>query len=275
VARKQLSKESLRWFDLSNYKKTKTMGIPGWNAVLQFRSLLRNCLHKPGLDDFVKGCLAALMDSPIPEKAYSRNTAVLGVSGPRVSDMRVIDVFYADEYFDDPRFADALEQCKKWDESLSREGIEFAFRGGHDLPLLDMSFDDYAASKGIELHSETRIFVDLHASDTQLIADFTDWLARKRLERKIKACDRPITEDDTREWARYGVLPYMDLQLFSAYTGLKFTQWQVGQLLFPNEDIDPAERIRKVVRPMAESLMEESFLAAFDNQVSRTESKTM
>lgn len=269
----RITKDDLSWFKLSNYEAAKTMGLLGWRNALLLRYTTRgliDSIRSPTLDDPVFSMFAQLLLTPITKGMISSFSPRLAKGFSRVWDVSVLDVFTSGKgSMLSSIYAEPLEQCEEYCKRLDEDAF---LSRDDDLPLVHMSFDDYKASKGYTDHNQ-HVIVDLLASDEQLINDFTQWLAEKRAARNMRTFNRAITEDDTREWARYQILPYIDLQLFCAYTRTKLTQWDIGNLLFPGEDINPAERIRKVVKSKAEQTMDGNFLAALDEQVVRTERK--
>ncbi len=124
----------------------------------------------------------------------------------------------------------------------------------------------------IEGHSST-VMVNLDASDDQIINDFRKWLADKREKQESRPPKKMITSEQTAKWRTYEILAYLDLTLWARANNKKITNELMGSTLFPNIDVNKAERIRKVVEPMALELMRPSFFFALISQISEEESK--
>lgn len=101
------------------------------------------------------------------------------------------------------------------------------------------------------------IEVDLTATDDQLIGDFKEWLSRQREDVTLTNASKKGFTDATRgQWVRNRVLAYLDLQVLGLAFNVDLKQHEVASLLFPDETgIDVVERVRKVVKPLADSLI--------------------
>ena len=110
--------------------------------------------------------------------------------------------------------------------------------------------------------------VDLTVSDTFLLESFKTWLADARrswrqASESLSGRTAPqITElsgigrnrVDTKEWARIGLLPCMDLLLHAACIGKKLANQKLGQLLNRDRTLT-GDAARKTVRPLAKSFL--------------------
>ncbi len=112
-----------------------------------------------------------------------------------------------------------------------------------------------------------KIYVDLNATDNQLKADFNSWLKAKRKATERNVRKRGFTEIDFNKWKTYKILPYIDLILISHSQGKTLTQSQAGDLLFLNETIDRAEKIRKTIKPLAEEILTTKTICAIERQI--------
>lgn len=143
--------------------------------------------------------------------------------------------------------------------------------------LLRRSFADYvrgAESEGsLPLSGSEFVSVNLNASDETLRRDFDAWLACKRMSQSMQVPRGDIGEKELLRWARYRVLAYIDLRIFAASRGCTLPLALAGNVLFPDEDIDPAERISSTVRPLADMLMSLPFVAAVSEQAARAVAK--
>jgi len=78
-----------------------------------------------------------------------------------------------------------------------------------------------------------------------------------------------FTEKNFERWVRLQVLAYMDLKIIGLYEGEKLTYYNVGVLLFPDSlelDIDPTDRVKQSVKPLANSLLMNESLSVLGGQ---------
>nr|WP_255650765.1 DUF6387 family protein [Cupriavidus sp. DB3] len=167
-----------------------------------------------------------------------------------------------------------LEQCIAYEKE--REGDDLSVP---NLPwqkyrsVIGQSFDDYVRENEI-FHAGTQVNVDLNASDSEILADFKDWLAQKRRAAGSMAAKRRTDNKDFESWVKNRVLPYIDLLLLSQATGRPLTHSLAGELLFWDEDVDATEKVRKTVRPLAMQLLDSQFIAAIERQPDGVEGKS-
>lgn len=102
------------------------------------------------------------------------------------------------------------------------------------------------------------ITVDLDSDDETLKLAFSVWLAgtRSQMSERFK---KPISDDDFQKWLKYRVLAAFDLYQWAEIQGIRFTNNQIANALFPpsavtieDRDVDMGERVRKVVKPLME-----------------------
>ncbi len=112
--------------------------------------------------------------------------------------------------------------------------------------------------------------INLFATDEQIKQDFTDWLENSRRMADIKPQKKLFSQVNFDYWIEYGVIQYLDLVLIAKIEGKKITQNQLARLIFPNEhEIDIVERLRKVTKPTAESLMKNQTYKSLSLQLGR------
>lgn len=112
--------------------------------------------------------------------------------------------------------------------------------------------------------------VDLHATDEHIIQDFKNWLSDTRNTLAKASAKRIFSSLDFAEWGEYKILPYLDLKIWSIYSGSKITQAMIGNAIFPDElDVDTTERIRKTTKKKAEWLMNHSVVDALGVQLKK------
>jgi len=107
-------------------------------------------------------------------------------------------------------------------------------------------FDDYNGLKEAPM-----IKVDLGASDANLKEAFSNWLAETRKSQEAEKKKKVIYE----RWARYGILPYMDLYIWSLETGSIIPD-RVYSSAISTYDAGEAN-LRKTVAPLSLSLLKD------------------
>lgn len=98
---------------------------------------------------------------------------------------------------------------------------------------------------------ESVITVDLNASDAVLKESFTAWLKRARASQAANIPKRTKPLHD--RWARYGLLPYLDLLIWSIETGIHIPD-RVMSAAISRHDAGEAN-LRKTIAPLAAELM--------------------
>ncbi|WP_426992078.1 DUF6387 family protein [Methylomonas sp. CM2] len=137
-----------------------------------------------------------------------------------------------------PVFFDYLE--------LEKQSRDAAYTMSYRNDELKKYFDDYCEPWGF---GNAILSVGLHATDEHIIQDFKIWLAKTRKLLAKASAKRVFTNADFSEWTEYKILPYLDLQIWSIYSGSRITQAMIGNAIFPDElDVDTTERIRKTTK---------------------------
>ena len=139
------------------------------------------------------------------------------------------------------------------------------------INLLSQPFDDVDHRSSKDATSLKTIAVDLNASDKTILNDFAKWLEEAR--KYYSALKRKhITDSDMRDWSEYKVLQYLDLSLWAKLANIEISDAVMGRALFPEEyDVALAERIRKVVRHKAKTVISSSFVWAILSQIESSE----
>ncbi|ELA9712674.1 TPA: hypothetical protein KD131_004746 [Vibrio parahaemolyticus] len=88
------------------------------------------------------------------------------------------------------------------------------------------------------------ITVDLDQDDETLELAFKIWLAGVRGE--MGEAKKPFSSKDFIEWKKFGVLPAFDLKLWATLNGGKYTNKLLADTLWPLDEEDTTERLRKV-----------------------------
>ena len=241
------------WFDLSKYERAKSLGPVGWYLELKRRKATLSG------SAYVKGKVAPNSKpadwewhkmrtaQPIREQPLlpegSEESYGFSVDVRPVSSMRMIDLALQasrDAHIDkqDGKDFGLSHRWKVIADPAQSLPIELA-----DLPV---QIDHHQAS-GVK----TGIWVDLSASDALLKEAFSLWLREAReAEQTLNRKPRTPLYD---RWARYGLLPYLDLLTWSMETSTHIPD-RVMSAAISRYDYGEAN-LRKTIAPLAAELM--------------------
>lgn len=252
------------WFDLAKYSECETFGAVAWLEQLERRQELLE-LHpsrvhvsipedpeswQTFLFDFWKHAMHestqkvryAPLDSPSNGKIYE------WMASPNSQPIRKISA--EDLAWQIIRDRDAERAGKvplglstRWDAINPDKVSAFTFISYIEAPL---SINHYKGALEIPI-----IQVDVGASDAVLKAAFSAWLKTVRGSQKAELPKRPKALYG--RWARYGVLPYLDLMIWSMETGIHIPD-RVMSAAISTYDAGEAN-LRKTVAPLAEGLL--------------------
>ncbi|HDR9274883.1 TPA: hypothetical protein QDB24_002963 [Burkholderia vietnamiensis] len=116
------------------------------------------------------------------------------------------------------------------------------------------------------------VSVNLHASEKRLVEDFISWIRKTKFALRIPEKKNHFTESDMRKWHRNRILAYFDLKYWCEATGAEISDYQMGVALFPDEvdAANPADKVRKSVRPAAAEAFTPTISAALVDQALET-----
>lgn len=229
------------WFDLEKYRGCAEFGPVEWYACILARA--RVLPHVPGLrylepGDFssIRAKLAALRACPLNARLPADLSKRLTV-----------------------RFAtwDELAKTARTDRILRTE----------QAPMWDTLAVDTApdAQGGLSPEGELWIpgwfereqdaavaIVDLATTDAVLEGEFKAWLAKARAARPPQRPTRNRPAID--RWAGYGLLPYIDLAIWSLETDTKISEAKMAAAIYSDPCAEP-DKIGDTVAPLARALM--------------------
>lgn len=262
MARISINKDYEKVFEfieLDKYKDVKKMDLIGWCNMLVYRHIL----FRRSLDnDLGEKVVASISLSPLGHLAFSDDLIIGGGPYSPVNDMNVLMSWERQEIIREklPHFVPLLE---KWESAMNTPGPAFLpdelCSSMHSLFLEN---DIYPGS-----FKTAFVEVDLGASDEELVDGLKVWLSEKRTE-LIKhnvqtSRKKAFTQKDCQDWSDKKVLEYLDILIFSKFFGVNPPNHAIGSFLFPDEyDTDLSERVRKVIKPLAESLMQSETLSS-------------
>ncbi len=106
--------------------------------------------------------------------------------------------------------------------------------------------DDTLISLGCHHAGFKVIAVDISDNDNKIIEDMREWLEQKR-----KGSKERLTDSKKDRLIENKIIPCMDLLFWSEHKGISYTDAQLGDMLYPFEDFNRAEKVRKKTRPEA------------------------
>ncbi|MGT2506435.1 DUF6387 family protein [Cupriavidus basilensis] len=282
----KLGRRDFEWFDAKRYEAAARYTPADWANALGLRASL-SLLVKFGHAS-AEPLVANWLADPVNLRPRS---PMLGPGGPAIRDQTVHEAYQNGMQLEHGVMGDLLRECcPEWGVGLPGWGREplgpdqmqrltaslgdlaQLRRAQYDaIPLLEQSLNNfklpYDPMTRAGLAGVVVLNVDLSASDEQLRQEFDAWLTTKRSLHDMGFPNmRPVKRkggrvvvdgvtDHLRDAQAYRVLPYIDLRLFAQIRQGELTQALAGELLFPDEDTDSTEKVRKYTAPLAEYLM--------------------
>jgi len=241
------------WFDLKNYEAFKTMSLVEWIKRLSDRHLYYGIFgsYQNGyIRDDVEEEEVRLFLSRAADCLKKGDSTILVSDVPKSSRSSVND----------------LTMFEVWIMAQDDRLIHIQPDRCEDAFNEEIVFQPY----GIDEDHQAIVNINLFATDEQIKQDFTDWLENSRRMTDIKPQKKLFSQVDFDYWIEYGVIQYLDLVLIAKIEGKKITQNQLARLIFPNEyNIDIVERLRKVTKPTAESLMKNKTYKSLSVQLAK------
>lgn len=248
----------LKRFDIADYAKCYQLDLIGWHKVLLFRYTLSSQIGKGNRtaesSNSIDSMVTSILIDPLPrvewDNSFMEKSPIVSVT-----DLQIVDFWFAKEYF--LYMDDAVEACELLEQQMASSNSQ------ENAPeLVHRSMHSYCLEHEIYTGSnhEAKVSVDLYATDDQLRAEFNEWLSVKRTEMELAEAEpirrKLFSNRDMRQWCEMQVLAYIDLKIIEKQYKLKIPNHVLGELLFLDTiDIDVTERVRKVVKPIASSLM--------------------
>ena len=104
-------------------------------------------------------------------------------------------------------------------------------------------------------------YIDLNQNDKVLEAAFVEKLKEVRAAEAKRS--RRISDAEIRKIVEYRVFAFIDLYLYSVFSGRKFTDWEMANMIYPPShdtppNFDAVDRIARTVRPKAMTLLKDT-----------------
>jgi hypothetical protein len=231
-------KEKATWFSLENYRECKSFSAADWLLNLWMRSEPWHYYVTPEQPQLLEiGLITSMLDH-LRDTPITRANAV-----PLAKPVRSLCFSdLAERILSDKRQPAAV---KIWDEVMSYGGGESRELRAPVNTITTMFDSGHPA------------LVDLCAPDSVLVDAFKAWLKDVRVTQSAVAESKrglPAYKK-YKKWASYGLLPYMDLVIWSKEKGLEITHETMTAIVVPFAEAIGNTRIRDTVAPLAERLM--------------------
>lgn len=271
------------WFDLRKYERCQSFGFAEWYrelenraiAVAHFRGEIKdaNGATLYDYDELVRLTLAAIWEhgtlatsmevdahTPLirPIAVHLTEGGIDHHSFP-VRNYSQFDLAFL--LFSDLQDPDStLAEMRRYVEAPIVPDAQRSAMASRLCKPLNEWIEAAEARLGNDGRTEAIVNVDLRASDELLEKAFSAWLSAQR--NKLGSRNRrAIPESALAKWHKQRVLPYLDLTLWQLAEGKALPFHRIADALFPDDvDVDLTERVRKVTRRNAESLIDFAFL---------------
>ncbi|MGV8862881.1 MAG: DUF6387 family protein [Pseudomonas sp.] len=241
------------WFDLSNYNSPEN--ADEWGANIELRSRFLETKDRLSIDK-QRAFFEIFAGRSIENfNLGDRHTNPFPVRTMNAADMAVISASWSVD--------------QGWQE-LYQKVCSVVGQPGH-WELLDEIIAIYQKEESLkndaigkvgwlapEFCHGIPITVDLDSDDETLKLSFSIWLAgaRDEINNRFK---RSFNDEDFQKWHKFKILAAFDLYQWAEINGVRLTNTQIANALFPPEsvsmedrDIDMGERLRKVIKPLME-----------------------
>lgn len=265
MAKVERASDLPEWFDIGKYNDCESFGAIEWFDQLSRRAKLFESnaawmsplsiskIDRPEVLSVWRALTFGEYESIQSDPLRKRDAQCLERADSQpISSIGTIDFFYQ-RMRDSVAARDGLcpvEKSLRWNalDDSSIAGID-AIRAAQNYPLY---FEAYPPQR--PPHAVIR--VDLGATDSALKKSFDSWLAQARAE--LPADVRKPANPIYSKWARYGLLPYLDLRLWEEGTGNKIPDRVMSRAISRNEHYEMGEEnIRKTLAPLANRLMKD------------------
>ena len=261
------------WFSLEKYGAAETLDAAGWYIQLYIRA---RCLSYLADVQDIAGILGLIRDAPLIDVKSNSELSfhyhrgmfyeepIIEQSKHGVHSLTVHELYMA---------AINMEKSKSIQAKAHFEVILGIPPENPEAPPL-INRDVIAVLQEPVHHvlckplDQAMIGVNLLLPDRELVEQFEAYLLVLR-----KECDAPIFSKkwhrpDFAEWARLGVLPYLDLMLWKQESEVTIPYRVMEEAIFPSSE-GSEDRVRKTTAPKAKELISKKSLAMLRVQAIR------
>ena len=241
------------WFDYKAYQAP--LSHEQWGVCIEMRALFiksKNHLDKAKQESFFKTFASRI---PGDYGLTERHTDPFPVRSMIAADLAVISASWSEDPSWQMLYKKVCSVVGKQAPSDLLDEVVDIYESGSSLKKEALEKVGWLAP---EFCHGVPITVDLDSDDETLKLAFSVWLAGIRSDMN-EGFKKPISEDDFQKWHKYRILAAFDLYQWAEIKGVRFTNNQIANALFPpssiafeDRDVDMGERIRKVVKPLME-----------------------
>ena len=272
------------WFNIENYSICDSFSRYSWEYSILLRQLLINEISlkdrtkKNGKKQLANQLLInRLIEISSPKILLKASTMKSEESIPSflekeksISDLSYCDLLtiYENLQYQENKSLDYMkdiikhrDECHEmFKEEDKTSGISDAH--AYWINYFDEDFypNDWSVFDNIPQYEEddAHITVNLRNNDEDIINSFKEWLQNTRQKTDIIRSNR-ISDKELTKLSQFKTLAYIDLFLWMKITDIKLTQYQIANLLYPNEfDIDIKERLKACTIPRATMVLNSS-----------------
>ena len=206
------ARNASEWFRLKRYLPAARFDTDQWIQQIAKRAVVRKAVEASdqGTLDLM---IPQLMLDPLSAYAFQYHNTTTEVHQLQYATRAVVPLSFAD-----------LERL---------QGLKVIFPS-----IADVAIDEWSATHDqlAALRDFAHLKIDLNARDDDIIASFDAWLQVYRTMANVPpsmhAYQKAIAYEMA-DWHLSKVLPYFDLTVWSAWSGVKIIEEQIARLLFP------------------------------------------
>ena len=272
------------WFNIENYSICDSFSRYSWEYSILLRQLLINEISlkdrtkKNGKKQLANQLLInRLIEISSPKILLKASAMKSEESIPSflekeksISDLSYCDLLtiYENLQYQENKSLDYMKDIIKHrdecHEMFKEEDKKLGISDAHAswINYFDEGFypNDWSVFDNIPQYEEddAHITVNLRNNDEDIINSFKEWLQNTRQKTDIIRSNR-ISDKELTKLSQFKILAYIDLFLWMKITDIRLTQYQIANLLYPNEfDIDIKERLKACTIPRATMVLNSS-----------------
>lgn len=230
------------WFEIKNYDTTKNFTARDWYQQLFVRKF---CQEIGNENSFVKQVISAIRENPIIDVLNDDSFSLIkgySVFANNISFMPGIHPMTAHEFVTIEKDIDPikLELARNWSRQ-NHLNPKVLYSTEIDLPInkLNPNFKKFIAMS-----------INSNLPKSLLMKQFEEFLDSLQ----IKDSEKRYQQLDFRNWYKYGVLPYLDLDVWQKEANKRITNLTFANAIHADE-VRGEENIRKTTSHLAKTLL--------------------
>jgi hypothetical protein len=260
------------WFDLEKYQLANTLNAAGWYVQLSIR---KRCLSYVSQGDDLSEILNRIRAAPIIDITKHDMLSFHFHSGMFYEQPVIeqsIHGFHSLTVHELYMAGINIEESKRTQARTFYDEIFCAPENPREPPLIKGKKMAFLYEPVHRVSSTTPdnalLGINLLLPDKELIEQFKTFLPVLRKECGASLFSAKWRKPDFSEWARLGVLPYLDLMIWEKEHDVKILNNVMEEAIFSSRQ-GSEDRIRKTTAPKAEELISKKSLALLRAQAKR------